>query len=175
MTNLQICYQYDDKGHYNGTAYFQILGGQKLLPPNTTETKPNLKEGYFYTINEDKKAWIETKLPSTLQDFAEQKIIIEHTDNCMYANTLKEILHGLEQNNNTDYLIKRDENLNYYVEKKAEPTESEKELEELEQQSTDLNNEINALKNELLTATLADDTDLIESIKAQYQTLVGGE
>ena len=57
------------------------------------------------------------------------------------------------------------------------PTKSDDEqtLEELQKEQTDLNAQIEQLKDQLLTATLADDTDQIESIKAQYQTLVGGE
>ena len=46
---------------------------------------------------------------------------------------------------------------------------------ELEQQENTLNAQIAELKDNLLTATLVDDTEQIESIKAQYQTLVGGE
>ena len=57
------------------------------------------------------------------------------------------------------------------------PTKSDDEqtLEELQKEQTELNAQIEQLKDQLLTATLADDTDQIESIKAQYQTLVGGE
>lgn len=51
----------------------------------------------------------------------------------------------------------------------------ELDLETLEQEQTSLEAQIAELKGNLLTATLADDTDQIESIKAQYQTLVGGE
>lgn len=56
-----------------------------------------------------------------------------------------------------------------------EKTLDEQTLEELQKEQTELNAQIEQLKDQLLTATLADDTDLIESIKAQYQTLVGGE
>lgn len=64
----------------------------------------------------------------------------------------------------------------YYLKGYA-PTKSgdEQALEELQKEQTDLNAQIKQLKDQLLTATLADDTDQIESIKAQYQTLVGGE
>lgn len=57
------------------------------------------------------------------------------------------------------------------------PTKSDDEqtLEELQKEQTDLNAQIEQLKNQLLTATLVDDTEQIESIKAQYQTLVGDE
>lgn len=56
-----------------------------------------------------------------------------------------------------------------------EKTLDEQTLEELQKEQTELNAQIEQLKDQLLTATLADDTDQIESIKAQYQTLVGGE
>lgn len=61
-----------------------------------------------------------------------------------------------------------------------EPVEPEKildeqTLEELQKEQTDLNTQIEQLKDQLLVATLVDDTEQIESIKAQYQTLVGGE
>lgn len=64
----------------------------------------------------------------------------------------------------------------YYLKGYA-PSKSDDEqtLEELQKEQTDLNAQIEQLKDQLLTATLADDTDQIESIKAQYQTLVGGK
>ena len=57
------------------------------------------------------------------------------------------------------------------------PTKSDDEqaLEELQKEQTSLEAQIKQLKDQLLIATLADDTNQIESIKAQYQTLVGGE
>lgn len=67
------------------------------------------------------------------------------------------------------YIVKNDKlvlNNNY---------SDEQTLEELQKEQTSLNAQIAELKDNLLTATLADDTDQIESIKAQYKTLVGGE
>lgn len=57
------------------------------------------------------------------------------------------------------------------------PTKSDDEqaLEELQKEQTSLETKIAELKDNLLTATLVDDTEQIESIKAQYQTLVGGK
>ena len=57
------------------------------------------------------------------------------------------------------------------------PTKSDDEqaLEELQKAQTSLEAQIEQLKDQLLTATLIDDTEQLESIKAQYQTLVGGE
>ena len=58
---------------------------------------------------------------------------------------------------------------------KPKKTLDEQTLEELQKEQTSLEVQIEQLKDQLLTATLADDTNQIESIKAQYQTLVGGE
>ena len=64
----------------------------------------------------------------------------------------------------------------YYLKGYA-PTKSDDEqaLEELQKEQINLNAQIEQLKDQLLTATLVDDTDQIKSIKAQYQTLIGGE
>ena len=64
----------------------------------------------------------------------------------------------------------------WYLEGYA-PTKSDDEqtLEELQKAQTFLEAQIEQLKDQFLTATLTDDINQIESIKAQYQTLVGGE
>lgn len=55
----------------------------------------------------------------------------------------------------------------------AQKSDDEVALEELEQQEATLNAQIAQLKDQLLTATLADDTEQVEAIKAEYQNLVG--
>ena len=56
------------------------------------------------------------------------------------------------------------------------PTKSDNEqaLEDLQKAQTSLEVQIEQLKDQLLTATLTDDTNQIKSIKAQYQNLIGG-
>lgn len=55
------------------------------------------------------------------------------------------------------------------------PTKSDDEqaLEELQKAQTSLEAQIEQLKDQLLTATLADDTEQVAAIKAEYQNLVG--
>lgn len=48
-----------------------------------------------------------------------------------------------------------------------------KTLETLHQQEATLNAQVAQLKDQLLTATLADDTEQVAAIKAEYQNLVG--
>ena len=73
--------------------------------------------------------------------------------------------------------IEKDENgeRRFQICAPAQKSDDEVALEELEQQENTLNAQIAELKDNLLTATLVDDTEQIESIKAQYRTLVGGE
>ena len=61
----------------------------------------------------------------------------------------------------------------FFIRFNLTPTEDELALEELEQQEATLNAQIAQLKDQLLTATLADDTEQVEAIKAEYQNLVG--
>ena len=49
----------------------------------------------------------------------------------------------------------------------------EQALEELQKEQTSLETQIAQLKDQLLTATLADDTEQVAAIKAEYQNLVG--
>ena len=51
----------------------------------------------------------------------------------------------------------------------------EQALEELQQEQTDLDTQIAELKEALSLAILADDQEEIESLKAQYKSLIGGE
>lgn len=55
----------------------------------------------------------------------------------------------------------------------AQKSDDEVALEELEQQEATLNAQIAQLKDQLLTATLAEDTEQVAAIKAEYQNLVG--
>ena len=80
--------------------------------------------------------------------------------------------------NENGYFIQEIEQLNgvrrFQICELAQKSDVEVALEELEQQENTLNAQIAELKDNLLTATLVDDTEQIESIKAQYQTLIGG-
>ena len=55
------------------------------------------------------------------------------------------------------------------------PTKSndEQALEELQKEQTSLETQIEQLKDQLLAATLADDTEQVAAIKAEYQNLIG--
>ena len=54
-------------------------------------------------------------------------------------------------------------------------TTVQNEIEQAEQELTNTENRINEIKNELLTATLLDDADTIDALKAEYKGLIENE
>ena len=153
-----IFYIYDEKTkEYTGTqnGFIDPLETKKqgktvyLVPANATDKKPlDVKENQAAVFNG-----------------SEWEIVADYRNKIYYIGTERHEMKELGD-----------------LPKGAtfEPVEPEKSLdeqtlEELQKEQTKLNAQIEQLKDQLLTATLIDDTEQIESIKAQYQTLVGGE
>ena len=161
-----IFYIYDEKTkEYTGTqnAFIDPLETKKqgkdvyLVPANSTNIKPTLE-------------------PSTDNDMLvfngkEWQIKPRFELNGIYKN-IDNRIHDFCSNNG--YTLENTEN-GFKICAPAQKSDDEVALEELEQQENTLNAQIAELKDNLLTATLVDDTEQIESIKAQYRTLVGGE
>lgn len=130
------------------------------------ETKKQGKKVYLVPANATDKKPLETKEnQAVIFNGSEWEIIADYRNKTYYIGTeqyeMKEL--GDLPNGATLEPVK------------PEKTLDEQTLEELQKEQTELNAQIEQLKDQLLTATLADDTDQIKSIKAQYQTLVGGE
>lgn len=161
-----IFYTYDEKTkEYTGTqnAFIDPLETKKqgknvyLKPANSTNIKPTLKPS---TDNDmlvfNGKEW-------QINPRFELNGVYKNIDNRIHDFCLK-----------NGYTLENTEN-GFKICAPAQKSDDELALEELEQQENTLNAQIAELKDNLLTATLVDDTEQIESIKAQYQTLVGGE
>ena len=161
-----IFYTYDEKTkEFTGTqnAFIDPLESENqgkdvyLVPANSTDIKPTFEpcnNNEMLVFNGE--GW-ELKLRFELNG------IYNTIDNRIYEFCEKNGYH-LEQVEN-----------GFKICAPAQKSDDEVALEELEQQENTLNAQIAELKDNLLTATLVDDTEQIESIKAQYQTLVGGE
>ena len=128
-----------------------------LVPANSTDIKPTLEPS-----NDNEMLVFNGK---------EWQIKPRFELNGVYKNTDNHIYEFCEKNG---YHLEQVEN-GFKICAPAQKSDDEVALEELEQQENTLNAQIAELKDNLLTATLVDDTEQIESIKAQYQTLVGGE
>ena len=161
-----IFYIYDEKTkEFTGTqnAFIDPLETKKqgknvyLKPANSTNIKPTLEP---ITDNDmlvfNGKEW-------QVKPRFELNGVYKNIDNRIHDFCLK-----------NGYTLENTEN-GFKICAPAQKSDDEVALEELEQQENTLNAQIAELKDNLLTATLADNTDQIESIKAQYQTLVGGE
>lgn len=161
-----IFYGYDEKTkEFTGTqnAFIDPLETKKqgknvyLKPANSTNIKPTLEPS---TDNDmlvfNGKEW-------QIKPRFELNGVYNDIDNHIHEFCLKNGYH-LEQVEN-----------GFKICAPAQKSDDELALEELEQQETSFNAQIEQLKDQLSTAILADNTDQIESIKAQYQTLVGGE
>lgn len=161
-----IFYTYDEKTkEYIGTqnAFIDPLETKKqgkdiyLKPANSTNIKPTLE-------------------PNTDNDMLvfngkEWQIKPRFELNGVYKNIDNRIHDFCSKNG---YTLENTKN-GFKICAPAQKSDDEVALEELEQQENTLNAQIAELKDNLLTATLVDDTEQIESIKAQYRTLVGGE
>lgn len=153
-----IFYSYDEKTkEFTGTqnGFIDPLETKKqgknvyLVPANATEKKP-LKAKENQTVIFNGSEW---------------EIIADYRNKTYYIGTEQHEMKELGD-------LPKGATFEPVEPKK---TLDEQTLEELQKEQTELNAQIEQLKDQLLTATLADDTDQIESIKAQYQTLVGGE
>lgn len=153
-----IFYIYDEKTkEFTGTQ-------NGFIDP--LETKKQCKNVYLVPANATDKKPLETKKnQAVIFNGSEWEIIADYRGKTYYIGTeqheMKE-LGDLPEGATFEPV-------------EPEKTLDEQTLEELQKEQTELNAQIGQLKDQLLTATLADDTDQIKSIKAQYQTLVGGE
>ena len=159
-----IFYSYDEKTkEFTGTqnAFIDPLESEKqgkdvyLVPANSTDIKPTLEpsnDNEMLVFNGE--GW-ELKLRFELNG------IYNTIDNRIYEFCKK-----------NGYTLENTEN-GFKICAPAQKSDDEVALEELEQQEATLNAQIAQLKDQLLTATLADDTEQVEAIKAEYQNLVG--
>lgn len=153
-----IFYTYDEKTkEFTGTQ-------NAFIDP--LETKKQGKDIYLVPANATDKKPLETKEnQAVIFNGSEWEIIADYRGKTYYIGTEQHEMKELGD-------LPKGATFEPVEPKK---TLDEQTLEELQKEQTDLNAQIEQLKDQLLVATLVDDTEQIESIKAQYQTLVGGE
>lgn len=159
-----IFYTYDEKTkEYTGTqnGFIDPLESKNqgkdvyLMPANSTDIKPTLEP------SNDNEMLVFNGEEWQIKPRFELNGIYNTIDDRIYEFCEKNGYH-LEQVEN-----------GFKICAPAQKSDDEVALEELEQQEATLNAQIAQLKDQLLTATLADDTEQVEAIKAEYQNLVG--
>ena len=153
-----IFYGYDEKTkEFTGTQ-------NAFIDP--LETKKQGKNVYLVPANATDKKPLKTKEnQAVIFNGSEWEIIADYRTKTYYIGTEQHVMKEL--GDLPDGAT--------FEPVEPEKTLDEQTLEELQKEQIELNAQIAQLKDQLLTATLADDTNQIESIKAQYRTLLGDE
>lgn len=172
---LVDCYSYDEHGHYTGIVSAQVLndGEEPNYPPYTVSFAPDDDSDYFYEISDDLSKWNAIKKPTTASECV--GIYIKHEDQCDYAHEMRKLFEKLTENN-PDYEQYRDpDNLTLTVREKQKETENEIMLQSSNQEIQDFENQVKDLREQMVTAMLLNDQDMIDSIRAEFKQLTEGE
>lgn len=70
MSDIKNVYRFDNDGYYKGICPAQVINDETLLPPDCTETKPTLKDGYWSKWNG--KKWENEKIPTSCAECIEK-------------------------------------------------------------------------------------------------------
>lgn len=127
---LITTYKYDEYGYYDGDVTTQVFNGAALMPPMCIKKAPELKEGYFYKINDNEDGWIAEEKPQSAKDCL--NLIVEHEDNSHRAVELKKLMQEFCEEDAEHYRVKRGENLSWTVEEIPEKTLEEAKTDKLQ-------------------------------------------
>ena len=169
---LVDCYSYDEHGHYTGIVSAQVLndGEEPNYPPYTVSFAPDDNPDYFYEISDDLSKWNAIKKPTTASECV--GIYIKHEDQCDYAHEMRKLFEKLTENN-PDYEQYRDpDNLTLTVREKQKETENEIMLQSSNQELQDFENQVKDLREQMVTAMLLNDQDMIDNIRAEFKQLM---
>jgi len=133
---LKTVYLFDSDGFFNGTSIAQSdpKTGKLLMPENSTETAPNISDGYFAKWNG--KKWADIAKPVTAED-CEKIGAVSHSSQTAHDRELVAIFQALTNGSET-HEIKRGDDLSWSVVKKPEKSAEEKAKEEKERRVTEL-------------------------------------
>lgn len=193
--DLIECYQYDQHGHYCGVSGAQVVMADDvcvltddikqiladrqieleedaaiMMPPDCVLFAPEMQEGYWYDLNDEKTEWKAVKKPTTAAECV--GMFIEHEDQCDYSNECRKLFEDLCAASDGKYQVTRDDNLTLTVEAVPEPTAEETAAEAAEQALTDFDADLQTLKDRMVIAQLNGDTELIAELQAEYKALM---
>ena len=173
MSDTKNVYRFDNNGYYKGVCLAQIVNDEILLPPDCTETKPTLKDGYWRKWNG--KKWINEKIPTTCAEAIENNLTCISNSPNAHDLEVKVILEALVASDSENYKTVVSDSFVMSIEEIPEPTEEEKQQKEDEEKDQGLEQAIDELGKEMLKAQMCENEEWIAEIKAQYQTLMNGE
>lgn len=168
---LITTYKYDEYGYYDGDVTTQVFNGAALMPPMCIKKAPELKEGYFYKINDNEDGWIAEEKPTCAKECL--NIVVDHEDNSHRAVELKKLMQDFCDADSEHYRVKRGEDLSWTVEaippKTFEEVKKEK-MQELQNKSASLETPLN--KNIVFTSSLGFKVNGDRRSQANLQNLI---
>lgn len=167
--SLITYYSYDANGYYVGKTSVQVVNGKPLVPDNCTDIAPELDDGYWWFKFTD-GTWVAEHKPESAAECV--GITVKHTDNSPRGVELK-ALFAKFTDNNSEYRLVRDAELNQTVEKIPAKTADELELSDLEDEQQLMEAQLEDLKNQYLVAQITGDSEKMASVQSEYQSLVG--
>ena len=163
-------YYYDEAGYFEGDCLFQVMEG--VFPPDrTTQTAlPDDadREKNFYRWNGN--AWVAEAKPTKVDDLL--GIVVSHKTQTAHDEEMRQLIqkYGTAEG----YRIVRGEgdDMTWMVEKIPD---EEIAAQEAEAAISDFDAQMSSLKERMSLAMLQGDEEQVASLRAEYQTLMGGE
>lgn len=173
MSDVKNVYRFDSDGYYSGICTAQIINNDVLLPPDCTETKPTLKDGYWSKWNG--KKWENEKIPTTcVEAIANNVTCISNSSNA-HDREVKAILEALVTSDSKNYKIVVSDSFVMSIEEIPEPTPEEQQQKEDEDKQRALDVAIDDLIKEMAKADLMGDDDWKAELREQYNALMSKE
>lgn len=171
---LVPAYRFDEHGHFYQVSSAQVIkqkGELKpLCPQDCVLFAPEMKDGYWYVISDDRTEWTAVKKPTSAAECV--GLFVEHKDQCSYAHELRKLFEELCAASDGKYHVVRDEDLCQTVEPVPEPTEEETAAQAAEQELQDFDTQISELKDRMAIAQLCGNTELIANLQQEYADLM---
>ena len=131
MSNTKTVYRFDSAGYYLGTSLAQIVNNEILLPPDCTETKPILKDGFWSKWNGSK--WENEKIPTSCAECIEQKFTCISNTSDKHEQEKKAIIESLVNADSENYETVVNDSFVMSIEAIPEKTLEEVKAEKLEE------------------------------------------
>ncbi len=128
-------YHYDQYGYYEGVVTTQVLDGAALMPPCCIATAPEVKEGFFYKINDTDDGWIAEAKPKSAKDCI--GLVVKHEDNSDRGCELKKLMQEFCNADPAHFKIVRAGDLSWSVEAIPEKTLEELKAEKVQELSNE--------------------------------------
>lgn len=167
---LKTVYLYDDDGFFAGEGLAQenqFEPNAWIMPPQSTELAPKRAGTHWDKFVNG--AWVQVTKPQTAQDCI--GYVVKHASTTAHDNELRQLMQALTYGSST-YVLKRGDDLSWYVERVPEEDLMAKEAEKL---LSEFDARISELKGRLATALLMNDQETIDSVRAEYNALMLGE